>query len=264
MSNRLIYGNRVFESHDSLSVGDYGGAGAVGEANIRHLEKTLGAVEVFESKVHRLGDFLGKDELAQLNAALDKGVGQREDGLAEGHPDCLKHRGLPALYSNDSFNPREGLDSGDLVVGMGLSDGFEVGALEEAAKHSVVVLRGGMGFRQAFICPEEAPEYIASLSDYPALDDQLVSEVTDEWERQAFFDGWQKKELVGKIRDEELEEKADELDDEVLWSLYKEVQGEQDYPKISVQYSDVHIHVDEIAEAFEAKVRAHIENQPKP
>ncbi|MGH6636166.1 MAG: hypothetical protein ACRED0_08575 [Gammaproteobacteria bacterium] len=55
---------------------------------------------------------------------------------------------------------------------------------------------------------EEANEIIDSLENYPCLDEELVSEVEDEWYKEAWR-CWLRSDLIHSIADEELREYAE-------------------------------------------------------
>lgn len=66
----------------------------------------------------------------------------------------------------------------------------------------------------------ETEEIMASLADYPCLSDDKVSEVEQEWEREA-WDSYLKRDLISTLP-EDLQDQAEETADAVLFECYRQ------------------------------------------
>lgn len=141
-------------SHELLCVGDYGGAGSLGEANIRAMEDTEGAYTEYGSHNFR------------------------------------------QLWLPDTKDNRETIDG---------------------------------------------------LDDYPSVDDEKVSEVEGEWEKEA-WDSWVRSDLLRTI-DVEIRDVVEDFHDDLLWECYREAMEKTNtYP--TPEYDGVHIRVKDIQEVF--------------
>lgn len=156
---RKEFDHEWFISHEFLCVGDYGGAGSVGEANIRALETLEGAF----------------------------------------------------------------------------------------------VEHGAYYFRQLWLPDtEDNRSTLGGLDDYAAIDDEIVSEVEADWEKEA-WESWLRSDLLRTL-DVEVRDVADEMSDDLLWELYTESMSKtNNYP--TAEYSGVHIPIDRIKETFGDLVR---------
>ena len=265
MANKLIVGERVFETSDFLAVGDYGGAGSTGEANIRFLEKELAekVVALSVSQVTQLDCFLKTDEIKALNALL-AATDADENGLITVRPAWGGDNAITTLSAiRGQGGCRPEFDGSDCVHDRSLGGTLGTNGADMVAAADLVVLSGAYGYRQAFLSPEKAPKILVEIARYPVLDDATETTVENEWERVA-FDRDAKKELLAAITNSTIRERAETLSDDVLWELYQEVQGERAYPEIAVEYSGIYIKVDAIAVDFEAKVANQFTAQPKP
>lgn len=119
----------------------------------------------------------------------------------------------------------------------------------------VVHLQGGYGSNTLWLLDcEEMREVIASLEDYPLLDDCDHSEVEVEWEEDA-WDDWIRYDLHRTLS-EELQDKADSLPDEKLFSAYrKAMEACNEYPV--AEHAGVYVNVGHISDTYAEYIDAY-------
>lgn len=125
----------------------------------------------------------------------------------------------------------------------------EVDQFDPANPPILIMAYGGYGSEQAWLLSdnEEVQDILRGLADYPAIDDEAISEIEMEWESEA-WESWLRSDLM-KTLPEELEEAADELPDEELFEAYRQAMDETNtYP--TPEYNGVHVDVDRISGAF--------------
>lgn len=210
MQEKLLVENVEYVSDSCLVYGDYGGAGSLGVANVRHLKENFDWMVIGMSQVH---------------ATLKAG----------------EYEYSPRLYGTDEVLAH--LETGDPLP-------------------DLLIAEGGWGSVQAWLRAdaEGADEIMAAMADYPVLDDQMLSEVEMEWEKEA-WDAWLKSELLKTLRydyfdeadedeDKSLEERAEEqMTDAKLFEAYRAAMDECNvYP--TPELDGVHVPVERIAGAF--------------
>jgi hypothetical protein len=99
---------------------------------------------------------------------------------------------------------------------------------------------------------DEAEDILAALDDYPLLDEDLNSQVTMEWEDEA-WESWVESDLYSTL-DEDTQEALDERTDPDTWKCYREAMEEcNEYPVM--EHSGAYIDVKRIAEAYGNAIR---------
>lgn len=144
---------------------------------------------------------------------------------------------------------------------------FHVFDDEDGALAADIVIVGNGWSYSAFVRTSSAcPGLVAAveaLSDYPAFDDELVSEVEDEWEQEA-WDSWAKQDLIALSGETHRNlpayiehgtfEKIPNSED-FLWRAYRQACDELNVYPIP-EYDSVDILVDRIAPVFADKLIA--------
>ena len=120
----------------------------------------------------------------------------------------------------------------------------------------VVHVTGAYGSNTLWLLEcEETKDIIASLADYPVLDDDLHSQVEMEWEEEA-WDSWVRSELYSGLP-EELQEAVDEQkpSDGKLYEAYRlAMESTNTYPVH--EYDGAYIDTKEIQGAYDDGVQA--------
>ena len=200
---------RVFLSHDSLVVGDYGGAGSVGAGNLKALrESKEGAIEVILERDLRVG---------------------------------IPYRSTAGDWIWNDYCP-------------------------EPDTTMIEVLYDYSGCQAFILDTPDNREIIAALDDYPAINDETISEVEMTWESEA-WDSWLRADLLCTLPDDygtdenpdqsSLRDRANEIGDSDLFELYRQAMNETNtYP--TPEYSGVHVDVDRIKDAFRDLVEEYL------
>ena len=193
MERKLLIGDVEYVGHDLLEVGDYGGSGIVGHANIRALEES----DDFESnQIMYYGNFEASD-----------------------HADMVLREDI--IFAAD------------------------------VEKTDLIFLKGGMGSHSAWIRADhpKADETIGALENYPALNDEIVTEVQQEWEDKA-WEGQIRGDLLKVIDPDLAEALEDKLDEQGLRSLYGQAMQKSN-TQVHYEQSGAYVDVDEVKGAFE-------------
>ena len=189
-STETINGNEWI-TNSALTIGDYGGCGAVGVANIRYI------------------------------------LEQAEEDVQYMSPQQWTRATEDRQYSDDP----------------------------ELAECDVVIVIYAYGGRSVWVraSNEELAELVYGLSDYPLICDQTHNEVMSEREIEA-WDNWIKYDLISKL-DETEEEKAESMDDDQLFSLYRQAMDETN-TYTTDEHAGIHVDIDRISDRFSELVAA--------
>lgn len=187
----------------------------------------IGGIEYKTHSALDFGDYGGFEAVGLANIRYI--IGEHKDSVYQVSDQTLQHASENAPY------------------GLGKE------ALEDIQRDKPEVLDtyGSYSYRQVWIRADLANEYLEQLDNYPCLDDGLVSQIEMEWEQEA-WESWLKSDLLRTLP-EELQDKAEELSDEVLWAAYQQAMEEMnEYPV--TENSSVSVRVETIAEAFKFAV----------
>lgn len=100
-------------------------------------------------------------------------------------------------------------------------EGHERGYKDICPESKLIIVEGGFGSEQAWIRSDidQEKNYLSSLTDYPSLNDEVVSEVENDIEDQS-WESWIKHDLIKTLTKELKSLINEELDDNVLWECY--------------------------------------------
>ena len=161
------------------------------------------------------------------------------------------------LWSGSTYQQYEGeyISCNALTVGdyggSGSMGEANIRCLEsETPDEDYFIFHGSHGHKQLWL--KDTPEHrelVEGLErDYPVLDDEEMCRVELEWESEA-WDGWVKNDLLKGLPDELREVIEDDLDNDVLFTLYREsMEATNTYP--TPEYSGVHVDIDRIQKTF--------------
>jgi hypothetical protein len=100
-------------------------------------------------------------------------------------------------------------------------------------------------------------EYGESLENYPAFDDEIISEIESDWESEG-FEIWARSDLYSGLPERNqttLENMTPEKQADIMWAAYRQAMEDcNEYP--TPEYSGSHIPVDDIQETFNVCVIA--------
>lgn len=116
--------------------------------------------------------------------------------------------------------------------------------------YDYLLVTDALGSESMYLVSPDCDKLIAALNDYPSIDDVVVEEVEEEWEKEAWKD-WIKDELFRTMKDPLLRDWAEEsLDDEALYGFYRSALDTAGvYPEI--ERRNVILDVRHIVTAFE-------------
>jgi len=171
-NDSFIFGATPYETSPVLCIGDYGGAGVVGAANIRVIEEMI-------AEEAKRGDLEGLKP--RIQTAVVRLCSSELRHIREHTEERKRKRPFISVLSDERARA-------------------VVAALR---KRPMAILEiGDHGFRQLWINRlwEEGADTLDALSDYPAIDDEAVSETETEWMWRD-FDDYGADDILKKVED---------------------------------------------------------------
>lgn len=208
---------------------------------------TIEGIKYVSLSALSFGDYGGAGNVGRANIDVVLGEAETCDeisfSLLRDIQSCMKHNDgnaevaclLACSYDGGNFFPDNAAYS--------LPDAFHV--------------TGDFSSECIYLREDRWEEELASLEDYPVLNDEKVSEIELQWESEA-FDDWAEHDLIGTLP-EEAQDKLWDMDNaarnELTWEAYRAaMETENEYP--TPEYNGSHIPVDRIKEAFASFVGA--------
>lgn len=123
-----------------------------------------------------------------------------------------------------------------------------------------LLVTDALGTESMYLLSPDFDRLIAALNDYPSIDDVVLSEVEEEWKKEA-WEGWIKDALFRFMKDPLLRDWAGEfLDDGVLYAHYRaSLDTTGVYPEI--EQRAVCLDVRRIVTAFEQNLRSEVKQE---